>query len=150
MIRRRPALLAAVALVALTSAAFTTKRASERASEEAAVRAALDHYAQGHATGEGAHFAAAMHGDGRMLWVREGKLNVRTFPEYIGGAKGSPAADEAQRRRRIVSVDVTGDAAVGKIELDYPSAKLTDYMSLLKVEGEWRIVGKIFHTEMKK
>lgn len=147
---RRRLALAALGVLALSSAAFTTRRASEAASEEAAVRAALDHYLQGHATGQGAHFAAAMHEDGRMLWVRDGALNVRSFPEYIAGARGTPAPDEAQRRRRILSVDITGDAAVGKVELDYPSAKLTDYMSLLKVNGEWKIVGKIFSTEPKK
>ena len=35
-------------------------------------------------------------------------------------------------------VDVTGDAAVAKVVLDYPSARFTDYMSLLKIGGEWR------------
>ncbi|HYD52660.1 MAG TPA: nuclear transport factor 2 family protein [Gemmatimonadaceae bacterium] len=148
----RPRFLAlAVALPALLlTAAWTTRRASLAASEEAAVRAALDHYIQGHATGQGAHFAAAMHPVGTMYWVREGALSSRTFPEYIAGAKGAPAADEARRKRRIVSVDITGDAAMGKVELDYPQATLTDYMSLLKVNGEWKIVGKIFHTEPRK
>ena len=85
-----------------------------------------------------------------MLFVRGGALQMRTFPDYIAGASGKPAADESLRRRRILSVDVTGDAAIGKIELDYPQAKLTDYMSLLKVDGEWKIVGKIFASEAKK
>ena len=148
---RRRAFAFALALpVMLSTAAWTTHRASVAASDEAAVRAALDHYLQGHATGDGAHHAAAMHPDGRMLFVREGALQTRTFPEYIAGASGKPAADEAQRRRRIVSVDITGSAAMGKIELDYPQATLTDYMSLLKVDGQWKIVGKVFHSEPKK
>ena len=44
---------------------------------------------------------------------------------------------------------MTGNAASGKIELDYPNAKLTDYMSLLKIGGEWKIVNKIFTSEPK-
>jgi hypothetical protein len=74
----------------------------------------------------------------------------RTSADYVAGAPGKPAADEAQLKRRIVSVDVTGTAASAKVELDYPSAKLTDYMSLLKVGNEWRIVNKIFTAEPKK
>ena len=148
--RHRPLVLALVLPALLSTVAWTSHRASLAASEEAAVRAALDHYLQGHATGDGAHHAAAMHPEGRMLFVRDGALQTRSFPEYIAGTSGKPAADEAQRRRRIVSVDITGSAATGKIELDYPQATLTDYMSLLKVDGEWKIVGKIFHSEPKK
>jgi hypothetical protein len=146
----RRALIVAASIVTLTATIGWTSHRAVAVSEEAAVRAALDHYLQGHATGQGAHFSAAMHPEGKMLFVREGSLQSRTFPEYIAGARGKPADDEAQRRRRIVSVDITGDAAMGKIELDYPQAKLTDYMSLLKVNGEWKIVGKIFTSETKK
>jgi len=121
--------------------------ADPAAREEAAVRAALQHYLDGHATGQGEHFAAAMHPVLQMLWIRGDSLNRRTRDQYVAGASGRPAEDEAQRRRWIESVDITGTAAMAKIVLDYPTARLTDYMSLLKVDGEWRIVGKIFHSE---
>jgi hypothetical protein len=90
-----------------------------------------------------------MHADMRMSFIRDGKLVHRTAAEYIGGAPGKPAADEAKRQRRIVSIDITGTAAMAKIELDYPDALLTDYMSLLKVDGEWKIVDKIFDRQTK-
>lgn len=48
-----------------------------------------------------------------------------------------------------MSVDVTGDAAVAKVELDYPNALLTNYFTLLKVDGKWMIMNKIFHTQPK-
>ena len=147
---RRPLLATATALLLAASAAFTSHRAAVRVEEEAAVRAALEHYLAGHASGDGSHYAAAMHPEGRMLFVREGKLQTRSFPDYIAGASGKPASDEAQRRRRIVSVDLTGNAAMGKIELDYPGVTLTDYMALLKIEGEWKIVAKIFDSAPKK
>jgi putative lumazine-binding protein len=36
-----------------------------------------------------------------------------------------------------------------KIELDYPKVFLTDYLSMLKVDGEWKAVGKIFNARPK-
>lgn len=117
--------------------------------EEPAVRAALEHYLQGHATGQGAHFSAAMHQQGTMYWAKDGTLSTRPFTEYIAGASGKPAADEAKRKRRIEMVDITGDAAVGKITLDYPDVTLTDYMTLLKVDGKWQIVAKAFTRQSK-
>lgn len=138
----RTILLMAV-LVELVSGAVL---AQGPGSEEAAVRAALEHYLQGHATGDGSHHAKVFHEVADLYWMRDGELQTRTSEEYIAGAPGSPAADEARRRRRITMVDVTGDAAVARIELDYPNALITDYMSLLKIDGEWRIVNKIFHV----
>jgi hypothetical protein len=35
------------------------------------------------------------------------------------------------------------------VELDYPDALLTDYFTLLKIGGEWKIVHKSFHRRAK-
>jgi hypothetical protein len=37
-----------------------------------------------------------------------------------------------------------------KIRLDYPAATLTDYMLLLKLDGKWQVVSKIFHAAPKR
>lgn len=113
------------------------------------MRAALQHYLLGHATGDGAHHAMVFHPEAELFWMRDGALNTRTSAEYIAGSSGQPADDEAERRREITMVDVTGDAAVAKIVLDYPDALITDYMSLLKVDGKWKIVNKIFTVQPK-
>lgn len=114
--------------------------------EEAGVRKALGYYLEGHATGQGAAYAKAFHPDAKLFFNRDGKFSQLTSAEYIARAPGKPPDDEAQRKRRIDFVDVTGDAAVAKITLEYPGVTLTDYMSLVKVDGEWRIVNKIFHA----
>jgi len=120
--------------------------------DEAAVRATLEHYIQGHATGDAAHMRLAFHPAARLFWSSADTLATRTSEEYIARMPGKPAADEATgtRKRRIERVDVTGNAATGKIVLDYPDAYIVDYMSLLKTNGEWKIINKIFMTEMKK
>jgi len=120
--------------------------------DEAAVRAALQHYIQGHATGDPAHMRLAFHPAARLFWSSADTLATRTSEEYVARMPGKPAADEGTgvRKRRIEIVDVTGNAAVGKIVLDYPDAHIVDYMSLLKTNGEWKIINKIFMTEMKK
>lgn len=136
---------------AITSATASASSAASAARdpEEPAIRAALEHYLAGHATGDGAHHRAAFHRVANLYFVRGDSFDTRTGADYIAASSGRPAPDEAQRRRRIVMIDRTGDAAVAKIELDYPSAVLTDYMALLKSGGEWRIVNKIFHAAPK-
>ena len=120
---------------------------SAQAGAEAEVRAALQHYLDGHATGEGAHHDSVFHEKSYLYWIADGELRSRSSADYIAGAPGRPAADESERKRRIVWVDIEGDAAVARIELDYPGARITDYMSLLLVDGEWRIMNKIFTVD---
>ena len=138
------------ALAALVAAAGAWMSAPSE--DEAAVRAALQHYIQGHATGDPAHMRLAFHPAARLFWSSADTLATRTSDEYIARMPGKPAADEATgiRKRTIEIVDVTGNAAVGKIVLDYPDAHIVDYMSLLKTNGEWKIINKIFMTEIKK
>jgi putative lumazine-binding protein len=125
------------------------RRISSTQSDEAAVRQTLTYYLRGHATGVADTMAKAFHPDAELKFIRNGQYTRRTLAEYVGGFSGQPAADEAKRVRRIVAVDIVGNAASAKIELDYPNALLTDYMQLLKVDGEWKIVHKIFHAAPK-
>jgi hypothetical protein len=127
----------------------TPPAAAAQDPEEAGIRAALEHYLQGHATGDGAHMRVAFHPVAHLFWAAADTLAQRTSEAYAAGFRGRPEPDEAQRHRRIVSIDRTGNAAMAKIELDYPTVRFTDYMSLLKVNGEWKIVNKIFHREPK-
>ena len=138
-----------VALTALTLLAGPIVAQSAPADDEAGVRAALQHYLNGHATGNPEEFRQAFHPDARMTFVRDGKLVITPISEYIARATGKPAADEAQRKRRIASIEITGTAAVGRIELDYPSAFLVDYMTLLKDNGRWVIIAKSFNSAPK-
>src|SRR5215212_8739135 len=101
------------------------------------VRKAIEeHYFKAHSTGDGGHLKGTFIDEGRMMWIADGQLRTRTSAEYISGFPGKPAADESLRKRRVVMVDVTGDAAAAKVELDYPDMLVTDYFSLLKVGGE--------------
>jgi hypothetical protein len=136
--------------VLLLAAAPLFAQGPSAGSEDAAVRAAIEHYMRGHATGDGANHRKVFHPESKLFFIREGKFSSRTSEEYIAGAPGKPAADEAQRQRRIDWIDVTGDAAVAKLTLLYPEVTFTDYMSLLKIDGEWKIVNKTFHADRRK
>lgn len=138
------------AILVVAPTAFAQDRASGKSPEEAAVRIPLESYLKGHATGDSAAFRRAFWREAKLFWVRDGQLATRTSDEYIAGASGRPPADEAKRKRRIVSVHVTGNSAIGIIELDYPTTHFIDYMTLLKIGNEWRIINKSFYAEPRK
>ena len=121
-----------------------------QASEKDAVRLPLENYIKGHETGDPEYMKKAFHTEGSLIFIRDGKYSTRSFAEYIGGMSGKPAADEAKRKRAIESIDVAGNAAMARIVLDYPTVKFVDYMTLLKINGEWKIVNKSFYAEPKQ
>ncbi|REJ79487.1 MAG: nuclear transport factor 2 family protein [Acidobacteria bacterium] len=117
--------------------------------EKEAVKVPLEAYLKGHETGKPEYMQKAFHTDGKLMFIRDGNYTTIEFKDYIGRMNGQPAKDEANRKRYIESVDISGNAAVGKIVLDYPNARFVDYMSLLKIDGEWKIVNKTFNVEPK-
>lgn len=121
--------------------------AAQSATDEAAVRAAVDAYLDAHATGSSERLRSVFHPVANLYFVRADTLAQRSGAEYLDGFRGTPQPDEAQRRRWISMVDITGDAAVARVVLDYPTATITDYFALLRIEGEWRIVNKIFSSQ---
>ena len=143
--------LLAVVLIAICGvfAFLNGTKGSALTESEAAARVPLDNYIQGHATGNGDFMRKAFHSEAKVMAFRDGKLTNLTAEEFASRFNGKPAADEAQRKRRIESVEITGNAGVGKIVLDYPTVTFTDYMSLLKVGDEWKIVNKVFYAEPK-
>jgi hypothetical protein len=130
-----------LALLCLPSAAL----AQRGSPDDAAVRKTIaDHYFKAHETGSGEPLKGTFVEDGRMMWVQDGQLRSRTSADYIAGFPGKPAPDEAQRKRRVLMTDVTGDIAVAKIELDYPDMKVIDYFTMARIGGEWKIIHKSF------
>lgn len=134
-----------MALTLLLSLATLAAQAPPDTASDAAVRRTIErHYFAAHATGSGESLRGVFVEEGRMFWAADGQLRSRASTEYINGFSGKPAADEAQRRRRILAVDVTGDVAVAKAELDYPEVRLVDYFILVRANGTWKIVSKAF------
>ena len=72
---------------------------------------------------------------------------IQTWLGAIEQRKAAPGFDIATARRacRIVKLDVTGDAAAAKIEIDRDGQRLyTDYLSLLRFAEGWKIVAKVY------
>ncbi len=120
------------------------------ADEKDSARIPLENYIKGQATGNPEFIRLAFHKDARIMAFRDGKLLNLSAEEFAGRFNGKAAEDEAKRVRKIESLEISGNAAVGKIVLDYPTVKFVDYMSLLKIDGEWKIVNKTFYAEPKE
>ena len=138
-----------------TSAALLAAGAADlsaRWADEAAIRQTVQYYFDGGKNRDSLTLRKAFHPDARMLFARDGKLAVVPIAEYItrvGSSRPTPGEVDSTERK-VVSVDVVGDAAIAKIKLQRPEAVITDYMSLLKVDGRWQIVNKVYTRETRE
>ncbi|MEE5116492.1 nuclear transport factor 2 family protein [Pseudomonas alliivorans] len=78
----------------------------------------------------------------------DGKLTggpIQTLFDVIDSAfRPSPEAQGV-----IVNIDIVGTAASARIDTnDVSGFCFTDFFNLLKVDGEWTVVCKIFHTHV--
>lgn len=140
-------------LIALVLSAISVSVLAQAAdAEQSAVRVPLEIYIRAHATGDSSNLGKSFHPDAKIQGInfRDGKLVSWKFEDYVKSFSGKPAEDEPERSRRIVNVEITKNAAIAKLVFDYPAVKITDYMLLLKIDGEWKIVNKIAQGEPKQ
>ena len=123
---------------------------STQPSEEAEVRAAVNQYLKGHSTARSDEMAAAFLPSAHIEGIRGGVFTSWTASEYSGRFTGRPAADEANRKRTIDDIYVSGTAAMAKATLVHGATTFTDYFVLLKVNGQWKIANKVYSSRPTK
>jgi Putative lumazine-binding len=139
-------LFAAIAALGM-STAFAASAVAPN--ELKAIEAPIQNYFMAQKTGDAQYLLKAFSPDAKIIGHINGVLSNLTLTEFAARFSGKPADDEAQRKREFEILSVSGNAAVIKVSLDYPKIKFTDYMSLLKLDGEWKIVNKSYHSEAK-
>jgi hypothetical protein len=142
---QRTAQLIAALLVVIV--ARTT--AAQPASDDASIRATIGEYFRGHATADSTVMRRPFLPSAHIEGMRQGKFVSWTVDQYVAGYRGTPAADEASRTRRIDEISISGSAAMAKATLDHGAIVFTDYFVLLKVDGAWKIANKVYHAEPK-
>jgi metallo-beta-lactamase class B len=128
-------------------AAARAQSATDTGAEEGA-RKAVEGYFMAHALGDGSYITRNFAPDARIEFVDDGQLKVWMRDEFAQRFQ-APAADEYRRVRRVERLDVSGNAASTMVTLNYPQVLFTDHLSLLKINGEWKIVGKVFYADRR-
>ena len=103
---------------------------------------------EGEAKGDAAKLREAFHADARMFGSIAGARYDVPIEELFALAESAPA-DTGTYRSRILSVQQTGDAAVGVVAEEgyWGTVSFIDYFLLARIEGVWKIVCKLFeHT----
>ena len=105
------------------------------------IRMVLQKYLDGTSQGKPELVSEAFLPSLEVQYLGEGdRLMRRKGPDYISRIE---VGKLVPREGRIVSIDATDKSAMAKIEIVWNERLYTDYLLLLKVEGQWRVANKI-------
>lgn len=114
-------------------------------SEISLIEETLNDYLEGTSLAKPEQIKRAFHKDLNLYSVNhEEKLSIWKGSEYISGYEES---DPSNRVGKILHIDYEKNAATAKIEIYYPqnpTVIYVDYFMLLKLEGKWTIIHKIY------
>ena len=104
----------------------------------------VQHYIDGAKSGKGDDMKPAFHEDATVFGYVGADLFAGPIQKLFAWNDDNGAATEL--RVPIASIDVVGTVATVRLELDnWTGYRFTDLFTLLKVDGEWKIMNKVFH-----
>jgi len=118
--------------------------AAPTVSERDTIAAVIQKYIEGGISGKGDDMKPAFH-EGATIY---GYIGPDLFGGPIQGLydwndSNGPAAD---LKTNIANIDIEGTIATARVELDnWTGHKFTDMFTLLKTDGEWKIISKVFY-----
>ena len=115
-------------------------------SDEQAIGAVVHLYVDGMAFGNEAALRKAFHPDAKVIGHFQGKMEWMSRDDFITAVLSEPPASPGSQPLMDIEItDVEGDAAFVKVADEFAGMRFTDYLSLLKTDGRWVIVNKLFH-----
>jgi hypothetical protein len=140
MSRSIPAFTCLLFFSAILKAQTDTKTIQE-------IETVVTYYLDGGTNGDSVMFSKAFVADGQMRYMRNDTLFNVSLKDFMARARNNGVKQE--RKTKIESIQVFGNAATAKLTIEYPTFYFHDIMSLLKTKDGWKIVSKIFYREDK-
>lgn len=139
-------ILSALCLL-LSTQCFANTQYYGDTSQSADVEKAVNYYLEGSLIGDPDIVAKAFDENATVQGIHKGKHTTFSMKTFLGFfSKDKPG----KHTTKIVSVDIAKTAASVRAEWDMGTWKYVDYLSLLKKNGEWKIVNKIYAVVQKE
>ena len=117
----------------------------------APIETLLGQYFDGLHHSDAALLGRVFHPQALYACASDGQLTHMTMDAYLPmvAARPSPASRQEKRHDRIISIAFAGPVtAVARVECAIAEKRFTDLLSLVQLDGEWRIIAKVFHFDL--
>jgi hypothetical protein len=110
----------------------------------------LQTYFDGLHEGDTEKLGSVFHEVTHLFSAEDGKLADVSRSQWFDLVRGRPSAQSRDLPRRdwVVQIDRSGPyTAFAKVQCQIPPRYFTDYLTLVKLAGGWKIVSKTYHAE---
>lgn len=118
-----------------------------------AIEKTVQTYFDGLYEGDADKIASVFHTVSHLYVANGSEVTDLPREQWLKMVRERPSAksQNLERRDRIVSIDLSGpETAFVKVECQIPPRYFTDYLSLLKLGNQWRVVSKTFRADTRK
>ena len=112
------------------------------------VAAALQDYFDGLYHSDTSRLGRVFHPQAHYCCATDGQLLHLDMAHYfqVVDQRPSPASRGDARTDRILAIEFAGPVtAFARVECSIPPKHFTDFLTLVKLDGHWQIVAKVFH-----
>ncbi|WP_109830623.1 nuclear transport factor 2 family protein [Reichenbachiella versicolor] len=110
----------------------------------------IDNYFEGVYTGNIGKLKSSFHPNTFLYGDIKGNEYIKSLDDYLEGVQNRKSPKELNEidKMEIISVEILGNTALAKVHLPMLGFNYYDFLSLVVIEGEWKIVNKVFtHVE---
>jgi hypothetical protein len=121
-------------------------------SEISAIEALVRDYFDGLYHSDTARLRKVFHPRAVYACASDGTLVHHTMDEYfpIVDARPAPASRNEARADRILAVEFAGPVtALVRLNCAIGPKFFTDLLTLIKIDGRWQIIAKVFHYDLR-
>jgi protease I len=135
----------AAALLLVLAMLIAPPAATAADAPDRGIEAAIRLYFQANENNDAAALARAFHASTVMFWTdAQGRATSQGQYGWRTRLRAPETPKQRASERRIVWVEALGDSAAAAVVSRLDGRELHDFLTLLKIGGEWKIVGKVF------
>ena len=119
-------------------------KVAAKTNDQDAINAVMGHYVDGAKTGKGDVMKPAFHADATIFGYAGPDLFAGPIQNLFDWNDSNGPAPDIEVLE--TDIDIVDSVATVRLELDnWAGHRFTDMFTLLKVDGEWKIMNKVFH-----
>lgn len=117
--------------------------------EKEAIAASVQLYFDGMMERNKAKLEEAFIPEARLIGYRGENFTVTTFEDWANGTAKGEKRDPSKYKNILLEIELKGNTALAKTELFWPGIYYYDFLTLIKKDGQWKIVHKTWYEEKR-
>lgn len=132
-------------LLLITTAGFSQTEEEEKA----AIAKTIQFYFEGMMDRDRSKLDQAFDPSARLIGYRGDKFTVTPYEEWASGTAKGEKRNPDDFKNHLIEIEFKGYTALAKTELYWPGIYYYDYLTLIKIDGNWKIVHKTWYEEKR-